>query len=86
MGEGTKLTKMVIGSRSYMLAQFDNVIKIYKNNEGLKGCSFSIPAGQFVGLLGLNGSGKTTTLKLLSGLLAADRGKVMIQGSPPRSE
>lgn len=40
----------------------------------LDNLSFSVPDGKIVGLLGKNGVGKTTTLKLILGLLSADRG------------
>jgi ABC-2 type transport system ATP-binding protein len=42
--------------------------------------SFSIECGQLVGLLGPNGAGKTTTVSMLTGLIAPDRGEVMIGG------
>jgi ABC-2 type transport system ATP-binding protein len=42
--------------------------------------SFSVSQGQLVGLLGPNGAGKTTTVSMLTGLIAPDRGEVMIAG------
>jgi branched-chain amino acid transport system ATP-binding protein len=42
----------------------------------IKGVSLDVPAGGMVALLGANGAGKSTTLKSISGLLAADRGEV----------
>ncbi len=42
--------------------------------------SFEIPAGQLVGVIGENGSGKSTCLKLLSGIIAPDQGEVSIRG------
>jgi ABC-2 type transport system ATP-binding protein len=42
--------------------------------------SFSVEAGQLVGLLGPNGAGKTTTVSMLTGLIAPDRGEVMVAG------
>ncbi|MGB9797792.1 MAG: ATP-binding cassette domain-containing protein, partial [bacterium] len=41
----------------------------YREVEALKGISFSIEEGEFVGYIGPNGAGKTTTLKILSGIL-----------------
>ena len=41
-----------------------------------KGISLSVPEGRLVALLGANGAGKSTVLKSISGLLAAERGKV----------
>ena len=51
----------------------------------LDGVSLSVPRGAVVGLLGPNGSGKTTMLRLLSGTLAPLRGHVMLDGAPVAS-
>jgi len=48
----------------------------------LKGLSFSIARGEIFGYLGPNGSGKTTTLKILLGLLFPDRGSATILAHP----
>ena len=42
----------------------------------IKGVSLDVPEGGMVALLGANGAGKSTTLKSISGLLAAERGEV----------
>ena len=49
---------------------YDHVILV------LKGVSLSVPGGAIVALLGANGAGKSTTLKAISNLLLAERGKV----------
>ena len=49
---------------------YDHVILV------LKGVSLTVPEGGIVALLGANGAGKSTTLKAISGLLAAERGEV----------
>jgi len=46
----------------------------------LKDISFSVPKGNVLVLLGPNGSGKTTTLKLVSTMLLPDVGKVLVEG------
>lgn len=46
----------------------------------LDGVSFEIGAGESVALLGFNGSGKSTILKLISGVLTPDEGKVLTRG------
>jgi ABC-2 type transport system ATP-binding protein len=48
----------------------------------LKGLTFSVSRGEIFGYLGPNGSGKTTTLKILVGLLFPDRGSATILGHP----
>lgn len=48
----------------------------------LKGLTFSVARGETFGYLGPNGSGKTTTLKILIGLLFPDRGSATILGHP----
>nr|WP_233255538.1 ABC transporter ATP-binding protein [Naasia lichenicola] len=48
--------------------------------QALEGVSFSIKQGESVALLGYNGSGKSTMLKLISGVLSPDEGKVLTRG------
>ena len=48
----------------------------------LKGVSFTIRDGEFVGLVGKNGAGKSTTMRLMNGLLKPDAGQVLIDGVP----
>jgi ABC-2 type transport system ATP-binding protein len=48
----------------------------------LDGVSLTVPRGEILGYLGPNGSGKTTTLKLLMGLIAPDAGSVSVLGLP----
>ncbi|WP_200829946.1 ABC transporter ATP-binding protein [Microbacterium sp. SLBN-154] len=46
----------------------------------LDGVSFTVQPGESVALLGFNGSGKSTTLKMISGVLRPDRGRVLTRG------
>ncbi len=50
--------------------------------KALKGISLSLGRGRIVGLLGPNGSGKTTFIKLINGLLSPDKGELYIGGYP----
>lgn len=49
----------------------------------LEDVSLVVPHGEFLGIVGPNGGGKTTLLKLVLGLLAPDRGEVRVCGLPP---
>lgn len=54
--------------------------------EVLKGLDFSIARGEFVGYIGANGAGKSTTLKLLTGILQPSSGRVVCAGLNPYSQ
>ncbi|MBR3869219.1 MAG: ABC transporter ATP-binding protein [Clostridia bacterium] len=61
-----------------------NLKKSYtKGRLVLNDVSFDIPAGKIVGLLGPNGCGKTTLLKILSGCIHDYSGKIIINGNTP---
>ncbi len=49
----------------------------------LRPSSFTIPSGAIVGIMGPNGGGKTTLLKLLMGFLVPSQGKISVLGKPP---
>ena len=63
--------------------EIKNVHKKYLSHSVLEGVGFSIPRGKIVGLLGPNGCGKTTILKLISGLMQLDEGEIRINGICP---
>lgn len=63
-----------------MLIQIENMTKQYKNGRGVNDISLTMRKGDVLGLLGPNGSGKTTTMKVLSGLLTPDSGMVKMFG------
>lgn len=63
-----------------MVLIIDNVTKTYRNGRGIKDVSFEVNEGDIYGLLGPNGSGKTTTMKIITGLSRADKGDVNILG------
>lgn len=57
--------------------------KNYGKKTALNNLNLTLGRGQFIGLLGPNGSGKTTTIKLLNGLLQPTSGSVLIDGQAP---
>ncbi|MFH1122198.1 MAG: ABC transporter ATP-binding protein [Pseudomonadota bacterium] len=63
--------------------EFKNVWFSYDKTEVLKDISFSLKQGEFLGIIGPNGGGKTTLLKLMLGLLKPDRGQIRILGEEP---
>ena len=60
-----------------------NLTKSYKKNVPvLQGLNLNIPAGRIVGLLGPNGCGKSTLIKLIAGLLQPNNGEITVGGLP----
>lgn len=77
------------------LLTVDNLSKTYRRSHlgrttlsrGVEDLTFEIQSGEVFGLLGLNGSGKTTTIKLILGLLFPTQGRITLFGqSAPFSE
>ena len=62
-----------------------NLSKKYGKQAALNGASFTVEAGRIVGLIGPNGSGKTTTLKAALGLVPFD-GELSVLGFDPRTQ
>ena len=61
-----------------------NLVKKYKNNYAVNGLSFDVKKGEILGLLGPNGSGKTTTINCILSLLQFDSGQIKIFGETMR--
>lgn len=62
------------------ILQVNHLTKQYKNGRGIKDISFTVNKGDVVGLLGPNGSGKTTTMKTILGLCRPNSGTISVFG------
>lgn len=64
------------------MVQIENLTKKYGSKTALDSVNINIESGKIVGILGPNGSGKTTMIKTLVGLLRPTSGNVMVDGKP----
>ncbi len=62
------------------MIEVKNLHKRFKNDEILKGVTVQFQTGEITGIIGRNGSGKTVLFKLISGLLKADEGEIIVDG------
>ena len=62
------------------LVEVKNLKKKYNSKEVVRGISFNIKENEILGLLGPNGSGKTTTIGMMLGLLKPSNGEILIDG------
>lgn len=62
------------------MIEVQNLTRYYGDFPALDGVSFHIGEGEIIGLLGLNGAGKSTTLKILAGLITPSEGTVRFAG------
>lgn len=75
-------------SKSFALVDAGNVWKVAFSDiaklerfQALSDITFSVPKGEFVGVLGRNGAGKSTLLRVIGGVYPPDSGQVRLQGS-----
>lgn len=68
------------------LLECKNLSKSFDNKKILKDINLIIPRGKIVGLLGKNGQGKTTLIKLINDLLTPTSGEILIEGKHPGVE
>jgi ABC-type multidrug transport system ATPase subunit len=62
-----------------------DLTRYYGEKRGVRDLNLTVPTGSILGLMGENGSGKTTALKLAMGMLWPDRGQVRTLGVEPGS-
>ncbi len=65
-----------------MLLQVNDVTRTFGGVKALDGVCLSVAKGEVHGLIGPNGAGKTTLINVLSGIMPATSGEVMLDGSP----
>lgn len=65
--------------------RFDDVFKVYGSEVALAGVTFEVPPGTVFALLGENGAGKTTAIRIMLGLAGADQGESTVLGMQSRS-
>ena len=65
-----------------MILELNNIEKSFGEKKVLTGVSFKAEGGKAFGLLGRNGAGKTTSIRILMGVFPADSGDVLIDGKP----
>ncbi len=68
------------------ILQCRDLSKRFSGRNALNGINMDIPRGRIIGLLGPNGSGKTTFMKLANGLLVPTGGSILIDGHKPGPE
>ena len=65
------------------LVKCNNLCKEFDKKQILDNINLSIPKGKIIGLLGKNGMGKTTLIKLINDLLTPTSGEILINGEKP---
>ena len=65
-----------------MNLELKHVNKSFGDNKVLTDISFKVESGRAFGFLGRNGAGKTTTMRIITDVLSADSGQVLVNGSP----
>lgn len=80
-------TYKIIEKEDGLKGYFKNLVKPrYKEFTAVKGINFDIEEGELVGYIGENGAGKSTTIKMLTGLLTPTSGKVIVNGIIPNEK
>ena len=65
-----------------MKLEVKDLHKSFDGKEVLKGVRFSVESGRALGLLGRNGAGKTTSIRIIMDIFHADEGEVLLDGKP----
>ena len=62
------------------MIEFRDVWKSFGTKAVLRGASFTIKRGEAIGIIGPSGTGKSTALRLISGLISPDKGDILVDG------
>ena len=77
-------TYKILQKQDGLIGYFKNLVRPkYKELTAVKGINFNIEEGELVGYIGENGAGKSTTIKMLTGLLTPTSGKIVVNGIVP---
>ena len=77
----------IIEKEDGLLGYLKNLIKPkYKEFTAVNNINFNINEGELVGYIGENGAGKSTTIKMLTGLLSPTSGQVVVNGIVPNEK
>jgi ABC-2 type transport system ATP-binding protein len=68
------------------MIELENLSKSYRGIPAISNINFRVNAGEVVGYLGANGSGKSTTVKIMTGLLQPNEGRVLFHGKNIRDD
>ena len=80
-------TYKIMQKQDGLVGYFKNLIRPkYKELKAVKGINFNIEEGELVGYIGENGAGKSTTIKMLTGLLTPTSGKVIVNSIVPNEK
>ena len=72
----------IILRREDMVLELKDINKAFGKNHVLKDVSFKVESGKAFGLLGRNGAGKTTSIRILMNVFGADSGEILLDGKP----
>ena len=75
--------RVSVGSDPGLAVRFQAVTKRYDRVTAVDALSFDVAPGEMFGLIGPDGAGKTTTIRLIGGLLKPDGGSIRVFGRDP---
>src|SRR5881227_2604250 len=81
-GQGQKTFSVYccLSARPHLMIEVQHLTKRYGDLTAVSNISFSVASGQILGFLGPNGSGKTTTMRVITGFMPATSGTVKVDG------